>query len=120
MKARTVIFGLIVALTPAFAHAELAKCSCKDFDKLQQELDNAVTLRDRHQAKADEMEKRLKNGESMKKLREEYSKWEADTEKGAGKGIVPTVPGKSAAIQFISRGDKMNVMDKIEGWTSAS
>jgi hypothetical protein len=101
-------------MAPVFAQAELADCSCKDFDKLQQELENAVTLRDRHQAKADEMEKRLKAGESMSKLRDEYKSWEEDTSKGAGAGIVATVPGQSAAIQYVTRGDKIT----LEGWSS--
>jgi hypothetical protein len=114
MRARVVIFGFIVAMAPAFAQAELADCSCTDFDKLQQELENAVTLRDRHQAKADEMERRLKAGESMDHLKAEYKSWEEDTSKGAGAGIVATVPGQSVAIQYVSLGDKIT----LEGWSS--
>lgn len=114
MCARAVILGLIVAMAPVLAQAELADCSCKDFDKLQQELENAVTLRNRHQAKADEMEQRLKAGESISKLRDEYKRWEEDTSKGAGAGIVATVPGQSAAIQYVARGDKIT----LEGWSS--
>ena len=114
MKTKTAALGVLFLLSPELVQAQLADCSCKDFDKLQQELDNAVTLRDRHQAKADEMEQRLKNGESTNKLRDEYKQWEEDSEKGAGKGIVSTVPGQSASIHFVARGDNLT----LEGWSS--
>jgi hypothetical protein len=116
MSMRSVIFGLILAMTPVLAHGELAECSCKDLDKLKQELENAIKLRDRHQAKADEMERRLKAGEPLSILSGEYKRWEEDTANGAGAGIVATMPGRSTAIQFVTRGDK--IIGTLTGWTS--
>jgi hypothetical protein len=115
MRARAVIFGFVVAMAPVLAHAELADCSCKDFDKLQQELENAVTLRDRHQAKADEMEQRLNKGESKDEIAKDYENWEKHI---AGNGIVSTTTSDSVAIQYIPHGDAINIMKQISGWTS--
>ena len=116
MKLRSAIVGVALLATPLPVLSQLADCSCQDFDKLQQELQNAVTLRDRHAAKAEELDRRLKAGESMDRLRDEYRQWEGDTRNGAGAGLVATVPGQSEAISFATRGDK--IAANLDGWSS--
>ncbi|MHB2170007.1 hypothetical protein [Alsobacter sp. R-9] len=100
------------------ARAELPECSCGDFDKLQQELDNATTLRDRHKAKAEELEKRRAAGESSFSLSEAYARWEQDIEKGAGAGIKATVSTQAKAIAYVPAGNALIENGSITGWTS--
>ncbi|MCP8937498.1 hypothetical protein NK718_03135 [Alsobacter sp. SYSU M60028] len=118
MRMRVAVFVLL--LGGAFpARAELPKCSCSDFDKLQQELDNATTLRDRHKAKAEELERRHAGGESWDKLGGEYAAWETDVEKGAGAGIQATAEGNgSASISYVPKGVALISSGAITGWSS--
>lgn len=115
MRARHMTLSLIFAMAPLVAQAELPDCTCQDFDKLQQELANAVTLRDRHQAKADEMARRLEQGASKGDIAKDYENWEKNV---AGQGIIATTPGTAAAIQYVPHGAAINVMNQLHGWTS--
>lgn len=108
--------ALLLFATAGPGRGEMQDCSCQDFDKLQQELSNAVTLRDRHAAKAAELEARLKAGQSVDSLRDEYRRWEEDTKTGAGAGLAATVQGQQAAIGFETRGSK--IASTLEGWSS--
>lgn len=113
--------SISLAALPPPVRAELKPCVCTDLDTLQQELENAITLRDRHKAKADELERRLKENVSETRLKEEYSAWEADVEKGAGAGIVSTAPkgsGKAVkAISYTPRGSTM--LGELPQWWKA-
>jgi len=112
MRLLVLLAACAVAL-PAMAAPD---CSCEHYDVLQQELENAVKLRDAHRAKADEMERRQQAGESPGTLKREYSGWESDASKGAGAGVVATTGSKQEAIGYVPRGAA--VIDQISGWTS--
>jgi hypothetical protein len=112
----TALVLLLGTILPA--RAELPECTCGDFDKLQQELDNATTLRDRHKAKAEELEKRQAAGESWDKLGEAYATWEGDIDKGAGAGIKATVATQAKAISYIPAGSALMANGSISGWSS--
>lgn len=107
---------ILSALSVASALGQQRDCACEDFDKLQQELDNAVTLRDRHRAKAEELERRRAQGETRRALQEHYEAWEKDIEKGAGAGIVATTQGAQGAVPFEPAGNR--IVERLSGFTS--
>lgn len=110
MSLRTLLAAAVMLAIPLDAHATQQACKCEDFDKLQQELDNAVTLRDRHARKAEEMADRIAKGASRTKVAEDYARWETGAD-GAGQGIVGTAggagagaPGNVVAISYTPAG----------------
>lgn len=109
-----VLLGLILSATPALAGPD---CGCEQFDSLQQELDNAIKLRDRHRAKAEEMERRERAGESASRLREAYSNWEKNPRDGAGASLVATTASQQAAINFAPRGARLIENGTLSGWS---
>lgn len=96
MTFRALLAAAVTLAIPLDAQAAQEACKCEDFDKLQQELDNAVTLRDRHARKAEEMADRIAKGVSKTKVAEDYARWETGAD-GAGQGIVGTAGGGAAA-----------------------
>lgn len=108
------IIGLMLATMPASAAPD---CGCDQFEALQQELDNAVKLRDRHKAKAEDMERRERAGESPSRLRADYSDWEKDPRSGAGAGLVATTQSRQSAISYVPRGARLIENGTISGWS---
>ena len=107
---------LLIACAAATTVAAAPDCACSHFDALQQELDNAIELRNRHQTKAEEMERREKTGDGKLALKAEYDAWERDVAKGAGAGIVATTASTQTAIGYVPRG--MSELDHIRGWST--
>lgn len=124
---RFMVLGLAFLSLTSSARAELAACSCGDFDKLQQELDNAMELRDRHARRAAQMEQDLKAGKSRDAVAKEYRDWETgkvSSGKGAADGIVAVAPAKGGkgveAIQYTPAGVHLinpdNVLSEYKSW----
>lgn len=120
---RSVLF-LAAALAPLAtpARAEKAACACSDLEALQQEIENARTLRDRHAAKAAEIADAMARGAGRDRLASDYAAWEKGA---AGAGIVPTAgDGSVPAISYVPAGvAEVGVSihyEDYQSWTTAA
>lgn len=93
--------------TDAFGPA----CRCENIKALQQELANALTLRDRHAAKAAELSQRYGDrpaGEKLAEARKDYRAFETGSGPGsAAQGLKQVAAGQAQAINYVPRGQAL-------------
>jgi hypothetical protein len=110
----------ISLIAPAMAQKAAAgppACSCENFDALKAELALAITLMDKHAAKAKDL--RDKYGDNPKEdqlaeARRDYERFEEEPKPGekpapgsARDGLPPPPPGSPKQIAFTPRGQKL-------------
>lgn len=102
--------AVMLAASPSLA-AGLSQCSCDHVTALQQELRNAITLRQRHADKQAELIAKYgadPKGSRLLQANSDYKNFEEGSGAGtAGQGIAATVPNAPVAIGYVPRGQAL-------------